>query len=156
MATMLQIVDAIRNVLIAQTVLDLDEETCSIDLDTAVLNMIAKQGNRCCLLMFGGGARENRQPMQLSGGGGLSQRGLQWRWSWHGVYMIKYDTDPYQIEVDVLEAITAMSGMMVNNIRLGNIVPKADIIQIGQPDGADINDMTFYMIPFTIEVWTLD
>lgn len=153
MGFMLNVANAIRTLLINNTVLDLTEETCSIDLDQAILSLIENNKSRACLITFGGGIKESREAMTRTTGGTFAQKGIIFKWRFNGVYMLHYVGDSMQIEVDVLEVIDQLAELMVGNQRLGDLVPFADMLQVGMPDGADINDMTFYLIPFSIEVW---
>lgn len=153
MGYMLDVANAIRQVLINTAMLDLNERTCSIDLDQAInyLNLDGK--NTACLIMFSGGTREAREPFQMTGGGGMTNRGKIWKWRFNCILMLKYTGGSMDIEVRELEAVDALMGLLDADRRLGGLSANADIVYIGQADGSEINDMAFYFLPFSIEVW---
>lgn len=156
MATYTQIEAAIRDELIGLAVLDLNENTCSNDIDTLVPSMLTENSRFGCLLSFGGGGKQTREAFAGTAPSGFSMgSGRQWVWRIFGTLFIRYIGDPAEMETVLRTAIDTLKNFLAEPAkrRLNGLVPFADIAGIEVAESFDINEIPFYLVTFSIDVW---
>ena len=144
--------EAIRQILISNTAFDLTEDTCGVDLDSIMAGLVNSGTRYSCLLSFAGASKQPRETFNtgtLSGG-----KGNKWVMRCFGVLFIRLLEDGVsELEIETRKAIKALGGLLEDDRRLGGTVPFSDVIGIDTPEVATINDIPFYMLGFSIEMW---
>lgn len=134
--------EAVRQALITHFSDRLDDTRCTIgDIDTVFDSIQAGLADGItdgCVIDFGGGTSRPRQTFA----------NISWAWIISGVYLIRLNDD---IESDLRDVVTRLPSSFQENRRLSGTTPRAYITEIGDPDVGQLNDVTFYFIPFFIE-----
>lgn len=145
----------IIQLLIRNTFFNLDEDTCGISIDKVYTGIVEKNARFGCHLSFGGAGK---QPQETFGNTGLASMGMGNKFvkRTFGILFIRYLGDNNEVEVTTRQAIDELAGIMkdANDRRLYGTVAVADIVAIDPVEGIDINDIPFYAIGFTIEMWS--
>lgn len=142
--------EAIRQAIIAQTNFDLTEDTCGNVFDVVFANMYENEKTYACVLNVGGGSRATAEPFNA---GTIGRRGKIWKWFVMGMLMIRYFGDTELIETQLRQAIDQIRELFSDDPRLGGAVDYIETISIDMPENADVNDIPFYFLFFTMEVW---
>lgn len=117
----------------------LSDTRCQIaDID-AIVDAIFSEGSKFgCLIDFRSGSDTPRKPYNKD----------VWAWEIMGLFLIRFSET---IEVDLREIVSLLPSTFSNNRRLSGLAANVKVSVIDRPEVADINDVPFYFIPFTID-----
>jgi len=135
--------EAVRQAFVVAFQDRLSEERCQIgDVDTVFDRIMAGSVDEGVtdgiVLEFGGGTS---QPRRTFGN-------IKWAWVISCVYMIRYHDG---IEADLREVVSRLPTSLQEDPRLSSVTPKAYVTDIGDAAIGQLNDISFYLIPFYVE-----
>jgi len=136
-----EIESALRTVFLSAFSDRLDATRLQIgDIDTAFEGIRADEtATDACVLDFGGGTSKPRRTIG----------NIHWAWVISGVYMIRYHDD---IEGALREVVSRIPQTLQTNPRLNGTADLAYVTELGDPIIGKLNDITFYFLPFFVEV----
>ena len=121
----------------------LGTDTCQIaDLDKAheaLMGFTPEEYNDMLVFDFAGGTDQPRKVFA----------NIKWAWIASGVYMIRYHDE---IEQALRIVVGRIPTVFQENRRLNGTTDLAYITEIGDPAIGKINDVSFYFIPFFVEM----
>lgn len=102
---------------------------------TAIFDAGAEYG---CFVEFNGGAETNQQPFKMP----------VWVWQFAAVFVIRYGDG---IEAKLRTIVDRLALAFAEDHTLGGITPRVRIVEIGDAEPGDVNEVPFYWLPFIIE-----
>ncbi len=93
-----------------------------------------------CLLEFGMARELIREPFKAQ----------IWATQIVGIFMIRYSPD---VEDNLRLVLKNLRTLCKDDPRLGGTVDRARVIRIDTPEPVQVEDIGFYFVPFTVEVW---
>jgi len=132
--------EAVRAKLV-ETFNGLSDTRCKVgDLDSVFQNMLSEGELQGCILDFLRGYPDTQQPFKTQ----------IWIWRIMGIFLIQYSPT---IETDMRDVVSSLSSMFAADHTLGGLTARVMISEIDTPEPASIQDVSFYWIPFTVDVF---
>lgn len=118
---------------------EFDTDRCKAgELDAVIDNLFSTGERFACVIEYFGAGRHS------------SQRFSQevWRWDIGGIIMVRYEADT--IEADLRTIIDKLSTAFGPGYRRIGGADLVTLVEIDQPDVAEINEVRFYWLPFLV------
>ena len=118
---------------------ELNEERCRKGDADGVIDAMFKEGSEYgCYIEYNGGAQLDRKPFKST----------VWVWSIAGVFMIQYSDD---IESKLRVVVDKFRTVFADDHTLGRVTTRVQVSDLADAYIGQINDVSFYFLPFLLE-----
>jgi hypothetical protein len=109
-------------------------------LDELIQNISLQNADYGVLLEFNGGIEDSGKPFVRP----------VWIWETAGIFLIRYRGDDEDIETKLRDAVDKLAVLFEDDHTIGGTTPFAKFRVIDPSEPAQINDISFYWVPFVI------
>jgi hypothetical protein len=118
---------------------ELDADRCKAGELDAIIHNLFETGERYgCILEYFGAGRASSERFNHE----------VWRWDIGGIIMIRYDAET--IESDLRTIIDKLKTVFSGSYRRLGGADLVTLVEMDQPDVAEINEVRFYWLPFLV------